>query len=247
MDIFCRISGSRELGRPIRKDLTPLEFKLSDLQLSEAMGRMRREFKRACPDRKSNTKNFKFILSFVQKERDVYIIPKKATKPKVEIKTQPTLSYEYEAGMTSVADSENRPKARRGRPPRASAQTTVVKKAAPSSAGIDKKIPLGTQVGKPSVRPPSSCRTGALSAIASTARVSITPCPPNKNLLRKLNIRSNRNHGSCPCPFLCFCSASAAFGTTSSSSTFLASAPQTQALARSKHKRVGRTQRATRG
>ncbi|KAF8966104.1 hypothetical protein BDZ97DRAFT_718075 [Flammula alnicola] len=80
MDIFCRIAQHWDLGKPLKKLLSPMEFvmssylvflqrkKLSDTQLSDAMAHMRRDFKSACPDLKCNQKNFKHILSFVQKE-----------------------------------------------------------------------------------------------------------------------------------------------------------------------------------
>lgn len=78
MAIYCRIARNKQLGAPIRKNLMPLEFvmvcflicvhrkRLTDTQLSDAMSRMRATFARG--DRKTNTKNFKTLMTFVLKE-----------------------------------------------------------------------------------------------------------------------------------------------------------------------------------
>ncbi|KAF9483680.1 hypothetical protein BDN70DRAFT_799412, partial [Pholiota conissans] len=80
IDIFCRICSDDVLGQPISDKLSPMEFvmasymvylyrdRFSDKELSISMGHMRRAFARACPDKKHNTKNFKFIYGFVSKE-----------------------------------------------------------------------------------------------------------------------------------------------------------------------------------
>ncbi|CAA7266734.1 unnamed protein product [Cyclocybe aegerita] len=91
MDIYCRIAQHPGLGEPLRKDLSPLEFvmsayliqlhrkKLSDTQLSDAITHMRTDAKQNLADFKFNTKNFKHIMSFLQKR-----IPKLIPNLKVD-------------------------------------------------------------------------------------------------------------------------------------------------------------------
>ncbi|KIM44234.1 hypothetical protein M413DRAFT_377500 [Hebeloma cylindrosporum] len=80
MDIFCRIVGDPELGRPLHRKLSPLEMvmsgyliylyrtKSSDTQLSDAIAYMRKDIKAFAPEPRFNTQNFKRLLNFVSKD-----------------------------------------------------------------------------------------------------------------------------------------------------------------------------------
>lgn len=79
MDIFCRIFQHPELGEPLRKNLSPLEFvmsayliflyrkKLSDTQLSHAIAKMRREAEHSFKDMKFDTTKCKYLMTYIHK------------------------------------------------------------------------------------------------------------------------------------------------------------------------------------
>lgn len=79
IDIFCRIVRHPELGEPLRKNISPLEFvmsaylvflyrkHLSDTQLSHAIAHMRQDANRSFKDMKYDSAKCKHFLTFIHK------------------------------------------------------------------------------------------------------------------------------------------------------------------------------------
>ncbi|KDR72864.1 hypothetical protein GALMADRAFT_252174 [Galerina marginata CBS 339.88] len=119
IDIFCRIIQDPVLGKPLEKDLSPLEFVMSgylvylyrkqftDTQLSDAIAHMRENQKGS--SRKFDSATFKQIMSFVQKQ-----VPK--LKPKLRT-GQPGEPVASEALFHQVENAGGRAKQSHSQPP----------------------------------------------------------------------------------------------------------------------------------
>ncbi|KAF5319363.1 hypothetical protein D9619_008672 [Psilocybe cf. subviscida] len=124
VDVYCRIAGDERLGKDMRKDLTPYEFtmalylisqhgkKLSDTQLSDAMGRMRRDFKQKFKGKKpasTATTIFKYLLTFVRKTIPELVRDLKDSRPTMG----PAFDYKPEAQRCSPSVPKGRRKKER--------------------------------------------------------------------------------------------------------------------------------------